>query len=67
MDGESLTGSSRFDRKKFVGVTAAAAAAPAVATLTRAGGAFAAPPATELEEATIADLQAAMTAGSAIR
>jgi amidase len=54
----------RFDRKKFVGVAAGAAATPALMSLARASAARAAGPAPELEEATIAQLQAAMAAGT---
>jgi amidase len=52
----------RFDRKKFIGISAAAAATPMVAgaVARRASAAVAA----EVEEATIAQLQAQMTAGS---
>jgi amidase len=64
MEDGSLTESKRFDRKHFVGATAAAAAAPALASLARAGDALAGGPAPELEEATIAALQAAMTTGN---
>jgi amidase len=58
-----MNDSKRFDRRKFVGASAAVAAAPAVASLARASAALASPPAQELEEATVADLQAAMAAG----
>ncbi len=54
----------RFDRKKFVGVAAGAAATPAAVSLARSGVARASGrPSPELEEATIAQLQAAMAAG----
>jgi amidase len=60
-DTPAPDGTRRFDRKKFIGISAAAAATPMVA------GAFArrasAAPAPQLEEATIAQLQAQMTAG----
>src|SRR2546428_1150313 len=51
----------RFDRKKFIGISAAAAATPIVAgaVVRRAAAA----PAAQLEEATIAQLQAQMTGG----
>jgi amidase len=64
MEDGSLNESKRFDRKHFVGATAAVAAAPALASLARAGNALAGGPAPELEEATIAALQAAMTTGN---
>jgi hypothetical protein len=63
MEDGSLNESKRFDRKHFVGATAAVATAPAVASLARAGKALAGAPAPELEETTIAALQAAMTTG----
>ena len=63
MEDGSLNESKRFDRKHFVGATAAVAAAPAVTSLARAGKALAGAPAPELEEATVAALQAAMTTG----
>ena len=55
--------SDRYNRKKFLGMTAAAAATPAVAGIV-ARRASAAAPAAQLEEATIVQLQAAMAAGS---
>ena len=64
MGDSSLKESKRLDRRQFVGATAAVAAAPALASLARAGAALAGGPAPELEEATIATLQAAMTNGS---
>src|SRR5712691_3929865 len=54
--------SRRFDRKKFIGMSAAAAATPAAVSLVRTSVARAAP-APELEEATIAQLQTAMASG----
>ena len=53
--------SRRFDRKKFIGISAAAAATPIVAgaVVRRAAAA----PAAQLEEATIAQLQAQMRGG----
>jgi Asp-tRNA(Asn)/Glu-tRNA(Gln) amidotransferase A subunit family amidase len=53
--------SLRFDRRKFIGISAAAAATPIVAgTVARRASAA---PARQLEEATIAELQAQMTTG----
>lgn len=57
------SGERTFDRKKFVGMSVAAASAPALVALARAAGARAAGPAPELDEATIAQLQAAMASG----
>jgi len=51
----------RFDRKKFIGMSAAAAATPMVAGAVARSAAAA--PAAQLEEATIAQLQADMTGG----
>jgi amidase len=52
----------RFDRKKFIGISAAAAASPMVAgTLVRSASAA---PFKEVEEVTIAELQQQMTNGS---
>jgi amidase len=62
-DDSSTTSGQTFDRKKFLGGAAAAAATPPLVALARAGSARAAGPAPELEEATIAELQAAMTSG----
>jgi amidase len=56
-------GKPTLDRRKFLGLTAAAAATPTVASLARISVARAAP-AAGIEEATIAQLQAAMAAGS---
>src|SRR5262245_35389771 len=56
-------GKRTLDRRKFLGLTAAAAATPTVASLARTSAARAAP-AAGIEEATIAQLQAAMAAGS---
>ncbi len=64
-DDSSTTTAKSYDRKKFLGVTAAAAATPTLISLARAGAARAAGPAPELEEATIAQLQAAMSSGRA--
>jgi amidase len=63
MIGESRFLAETFNRRKFLGATAAAAATPALLSLARPLKAFAAGPHPELEEATIAELQAAMTAG----
>ncbi len=62
-DDSSTTSGQTFDRKKFLGSAAAAAATPTLISLARAGAARAAGPAPELEEATIAQLQAALTSG----
>ncbi len=63
-DDSSTVFDKRFDRKRFIGIGGAAAASPALYSLARAGLARAASPAPELEEATIAQLQAAMTSGT---
>jgi amidase len=63
MSDDSTGSAKTIDRKKFLGAAAAAAATPTVVSLARAGAARAAGPAPELEEATIAELQAAMTSG----
>ena len=63
-DDSSTVFDKRVDRKRFIGMGGAAAASPALYSLARAGLARAASPAPELEEATIAQLQAAMTSGT---
>jgi amidase len=62
-DDSSIGSGQTYDRRKFLGGAAAAAATPAFISLARAGAARAAGPAPELEEATIAQLQAAMSSG----
>jgi amidase len=62
-DDSSSSSGQAYNRKKFLGMTAAAAAGPAVISMARAGSARAAGPAPELEEATIAQLQAALSSG----
>ncbi len=63
-DDSSIDSGQTYDRKKFLGVSAAAAATPALVSLSHAAAARAAGPAPELENATIAQLQAAMAAGT---
>ncbi len=63
MSDDSSLFSEPLDRRKFLGVTAAAASTPAFLSLARAARARAAAPNPDLEEATIAQLQAAMTSG----
>jgi amidase len=60
----SIDSGQTYDRKKFLGMTGAVAATPALVSLSRAAAARAAGPAPELENATIAQLQAAMAAGT---
>jgi len=63
-DDSSIDSGQTYDRKKFLGMSAAAAATPALVSLSHAAAARAAGPAPELENATIAQLQAAMAAGT---
>ena len=62
-DDSSTSSGQAYNRKKFLGMTAAAAGTPALISMARAGYARAAGPVPELEEATIAQLQAAMSSG----
>src|SRR3989442_4325275 len=62
-DDSSTLSRQTYDRRKFLGKTAAVAATPTLISLARAGTARAAGPAPELEEATIAQLQAGMSSG----
>jgi len=63
-DDSSILSGQTLDRKKFLGMSAAAASTPAVLSLARAASAHAAAPVPDLEEATIAQLQAAMSSGA---
>jgi amidase len=62
-DDSSIVSGQTFNRKKFLGMSAAAAATPTLISLARTGAARAAGPAPNLEEATIAQLQTAMSSG----
>jgi amidase len=64
-DDSSIDPGKSYDRRKFLGGAAAAAATPTLLSLSRVAPARAAGPAPDLEEATIAQLQAAMTSGGA--